>query len=94
MLWYIFLGCILCIDEFGLSFGLGGLYTGAAFLSVTFFPAYASFLILFISSILCSGLKGRRPFWLLNPPSRGGGGGFLACCCFVFSSSGDEEVES
>ena len=24
--------------------------------------------------ILCSGLKGRRPFWLLNPPSRGGGG--------------------
>ena len=21
---------------------------------------------------LCSGLKGRRPFWLLNPPSRGG----------------------
>ena len=23
--------------------------------------------------ILCSGLKGRRPFWLLNPPARGGG---------------------
>ena len=22
--------------------------------------------------IFCSGLKGRRPFWLLNPPSRGG----------------------
>ena len=26
-------------------------------------------------AIFCSGLKGRRPFWLLNPPSRGGGGG-------------------
>ena len=23
-------------------------------------------------SVFCSGLKGRRPFWLLNPPSRGG----------------------
>ena len=33
--------------------------------------------------ILCSGLKGRRPFWLLNPPSRGGGG-VLACCCLGF----------
>ena len=30
----------------------------------------------------CSGLKGRRPIWLLNPPSRGGG--FLACCCLGF----------
>ena len=30
--------------------------------------------------IFCSELKGRRPFWLLNPQSRGGG--FLACFCF------------
>ena len=36
----------------------------------------------FATSILCSGLKGRRPFWLLNPPPRGGG--FLACCCLCF----------
>ena len=33
--------------------------------------------------VLCSGLKGRRPFWLLNPQARGGGG-VLACCCLRF----------
>ena len=41
-------------------------------------------------TIFCSGLKGRRPFWLLNPPSRGVPSLFL----LVISLSGDEEVES
>ena len=40
--------------------------------------------------IFCSGLKGRRPFWLLNPPSRGVPSLFL----LLISLSGDEEVES
>ena len=41
--------------------------------------------------IFCSGLKGRRPFWLLNPPSRGG---VPSLFLLLFSLSGDEEVES
>ena len=40
-------------------------------------------------NILCSGLEGRRPFWLLNPPARGVPSLFL----LDFSFSGDEEVE-
>ena len=42
------------------------------------------------SPIFCSGLKGRRTFWLLNHPSRGVPSLFL----LVNSLSGDEEVES
>ena len=36
-------------------------------------------------SIFCSGLKGRRPFWLLNPPP--------SLLLLGFSFSGDAEVE-
>ena len=38
--------------------------------------------------ILCSGLKGRRPFWLLNPPSR-----VLACKSGSGSGSGSVNLD-
>ena len=44
------------------------------------------------SAVVCSGLKGRRPFWLLSLPARGGGGG-PSLLLLTFSFSGDEEVE-
>ena len=57
-------------------------------LAVIFLPG--THFMQFLGPIFCSGLKGRRPFWLLNPPSRGVPSLFL----LVNSLSGDEEVES
>ena len=54
------------------------LLTSALFEAILSFPY-----IQILFEILCSGLKGRRPFWLLNP-RLGGGGGVLACCCLRF----------
>ena len=39
--------------------------------------------------MLCSGFKGRRPFWHLNPPARG----VPSLLLLTFGFYGDEEVE-